>query len=243
VPSRAVSLFVTGTDTGVGKTVVSTALARAFRDRGLRVGVLKPVETGWPASPGAEVATDGGRLREAAGDPESLAEIVPVRLAEPLAPAVAAERAGVRIDVDDLVERAREKARRVDLLLLEGAGGLLVPLAPARTTLDLVAALGATVLVVAGNRLGVINHTLLTVERLAAANVPIVGVVLNRLGSSAGLAESLNPGSLERLLGPRYLGELPWLGDRADAASAAAALSRTIDLDDLWRTLATSPAR
>lgn len=234
VSHRAVSLFVTGTDTGVGKTVVSTALARAFRDRGMCVGVLKPAETGWPATADQEASTDGARLRDAAGDPDPLTEIVPVRLAEPLAPAVAAERAGMSIDFAGLVNHARAKAERVDLLLLEGAGGLLVPLADRHTTLDLVVALGTPVLVVAGNRLGVINHTLLTVDRLVSANVALAGVVLNRVTACADLAQGENPHTLARLLGSRYLGEIPWLGEVPDAASAAAALTRAIDLERLW---------
>ncbi len=235
-------LFVTGTDTGVGKTVVSAALARAFRDRGLRVGVMKPAETGWPDSPQGVADTDGARLREAAGDPDPLEDIVPVRLAEPLAPAVAAERAGLRVDFADLVARARAKSARVDLLLLEGAGGLLVPLDATRTTLDLVIELGASVLVVAGNRLGVINHALLTVDRLAAASVTVAGVVLNRLTPEPGVAESENPRTLERLLGRRYLGELQWLGEGADASRAASALAAAVDLDELWRGVARAGA-
>lgn len=242
VQRPAVMLFVTGTDTGVGKTMVSAGLVCAFRDRGIHVGVMKPAETGWPDSPRGVAGTDGARLREAAGDPDSLEDIVPVRLAEPLAPAVAAERAGTRVDFAELVTRARAKAARVELLLLEGAGGLLVPLDATRTTLDLVIELGAPVLVVAGNRLGVINHTLLTVDRLAAASVTVAGVVLNRLAPEAGVAESENPRTLARLLGRRYLGELPWLGEGADASRAASALAAAVDLDELWRGVARAGA-
>ncbi len=232
-------LFVTGTDTGVGKTVLAAALARAFGDRGRRVGVLKPIETGWPdrATDPAAPRPDGEALRAAARDPEPLEAIVPVRLPDPLAPLLAAERAGIEIDGDDLARRIEEKRARCDLLVVEGAGGLLVPIAARFGTLDLVVRTGAPVLVVAANRLGVINHAALTLACLDAARVPVAGLALNRVADGDDLARSLNPGYLARSFGARYLGELPWQGCDAPVERVAAALERALDLDSLWARL------
>lgn len=241
---RARLLFVTGTDTGVGKTVVSAALARAFSDRGRRVGVLKPVETGWPAAdagaPGP--APDGAVLRAAARDSDPVEEIVPVRLPEPLAPLLAAERAGVVIDGGDLLRRIDAKRERCELLVVEGAGGLLVPIGDQFDTLDLVMRSGAAVLLVAANRLGVINHTALTLAALDAARAPVVGVVLNRVDGGDDLARSLNPGYFARAFGDRYLGELGWQDGGAPVAEVATALARAISLEVVWRALADTEA-
>src|SRR5881409_4199277 len=114
------ALFVTGTDTGVGKTFVACALATALRQRGRRVAVMKPVETGVEGEPADALA-----LRAAAADPAPLGDICPYRLRAPLAPAVAARLEGVTIDVDGIVTRLRRRAAGADVLLIEGAGGLL----------------------------------------------------------------------------------------------------------------------
>ncbi len=241
---RARLLFVTGTDTGVGKTLVSAALARAFSDQGRRVGVLKPVETGWTAadSSASGPAPDGAILRAAARDADPLEEIVPVRLAEPLAPLLAAERAGVVIDGDDLLRRIESKRARCELLVVEGAGGLLVPIGERFGTLDLVVRAGAAVLVVAANRLGVINHTALTLACLDAARAPVVGVMLNQVDRGGDLARPLNPGYFARAFGSRYLGELAWQDGGAPVAKVAAALARAVSLDAMWRALAKTEA-
>ncbi len=226
------ALFVTGTDTGVGKTWVTAALARALRAAGRSVGVVKPVETGWPAAQvgAAEGQPDGIVLRDAAGDGDPLDEIVPFRLAEPLAPQLAAERAGVAIDVDRIVELVGAKRRRRDVVLIEGAGGLLVPITSTVTTLDLIVRLGTPVLVVAANRLGVINHTALTLACLDQRAVPVAGVVLTCVCEGRDLAQATNPGHLSRTLGPRFLGELPRVRDPRDLDAAAHDLAAALGL-------------
>src|SRR5213592_2771656 len=129
------ALLVTGTDTGVGKTFVACALARAFREQGRRVAVMKPVETGVEGEPADALA-----LRGAAADPAPLDDICPYRLRAPLAPAVAARLEGVTIDVARLVALVARRRQEADLLLVEGAGGLLVPLDAQTTWADRAAA-------------------------------------------------------------------------------------------------------
>ena len=141
-------LLVTGTDTGIGKTFVACALAHALRAGGRRVTVMKPVETGVTDAP-----DDARRLREAAADPAPLDEICPYRLRAPLAPAVAARLENVTIDLTRLEALIRRRLEDADVLLVEGAGGLLVPIADSVTWADLAARLRLPLLVVAANRL------------------------------------------------------------------------------------------
>jgi dethiobiotin synthetase len=174
-------LLITGTDTGVGKTVVTAALAAGLlqRQRGLRVGVWKPVETGWdPAT--AETTSDAARLRRAVASTAPLETICPYRFREPLAPAVAAARAGHTIDIAHLVELYGQHAAAADVVLVEGAGGLLVPLSDRTTYAELAHELGLALLIVAANRLGAVNHTALTARVATAAGLQVIGFVLNR---------------------------------------------------------------
>lgn len=168
------ALFVTGTDTGVGKTFVTCGLALALRDAGRRVSVMKPVETGVTGEP-----DDAVRLRAAAADPAPLDAVCPWRFRAPLAPSEAARAEGTAIDVDALVARVLARRRGADALLVEGAGGLLVPIRDRVTWLDVLARTGLDLLIVAANRLGVVNHTALTARVARAAGIPIRGVVLS----------------------------------------------------------------
>ena len=218
--SRPRIVLVTGTDTGVGKTLVATAIAAALATRGVRIAVAKPAETGCPERDGELVPEDAVALRNAAGDPASLADVCPHRFPDPLAPALAAERAGARVDVDALAAHLRRRAADADLLLVEGAGGLLVPLTADVTFADLAARLDAAVVVVVGSRLGAINAALLTLEAVRARRVPLAGYVVNRLAPDDDLAVATNDDLLARLTAERRLGTLPFLPD-ADALLAA----------------------
>lgn len=239
-------LLVTGTDTGVGKTFVTAALAAALGARGVRVGVAKPVETGCRAGgDGTPDPEDARALAAAARSREPLATICPYRFPDPLAPALAAARAGAPIDVAALAALLRARAARHDVLLVEGAGGLLVPLTRDATYADLATALAAPVLLVVGSRLGAINHALLTLAVLVARRIPVRGYVLNRLAAAPDLAVETNGAMLRDLTSARCLGELPWTADAADLLAALraggahaerartrlAALAADLDLD------------
>lgn len=201
-------LFVTGTDTGVGKTAVSAGLLAALRRRGVRVAAMKPAETGWGGAAGTW-PPDGACLARAAGLRLPREQVVPYVLAEPLAPAVAADRAGVSIDLARLQAAYAALAQEYDLVLVEGAGGLAVPLTGALTMADLAAAWRLPVLVVARPGLGSINHTVLTVEYARAKGVRIVGVVINGYPDTPGVAEATNPAVIAALTGVPLLGVLP----------------------------------
>jgi dethiobiotin synthetase len=188
-------LLVTGTDTSVGKTVIAAALLLAFRAKGIRAIGFKPAETGVdPAEPGT---ADSEILALASSETHAAAAPL-LRLPEPLAPAVAASRAGLELHPEEAVARVaalREAGFRV---VLEGAGGLLAPLSWGFTMRDLARDLDLSAVIVARAGLGALNHTCLTVEALRAWAVPVCGIVLNAAGDT--LAEETNPEALRRLI-------------------------------------------
>jgi dethiobiotin synthetase len=187
---------VTGTDTGVGKTVVACALIGALRDRGLSVAAMKPVETGVEGEP-----ADARLLSEAAGGQDALDDVCPERFDEPLAPWVAARRAGRTIALPVLeAARTRLEAGR-DALVVEGAGGLLVPIADGITYDLLFRRWRLDCIIVAANRLGAVNHTLLTVRAALAAGLRVRAVVLNTVSADKPtVAEQTNLDTIRRFV-------------------------------------------
>ena len=205
-------LFVTGTDTGVGKTVVTAAVAVALRARAADVAVIKPVQTG---------EGDAGTLKHLTGLDAPVAEIAPFSFAAPLAPLIAARLEGVELDVDDVAEAVRSRAR--ELTLVEGVGGLLCPMGPGWTIADLAAGLDLPLLVVARAGLGTVNHTLLTVAEARRRGLEVAGVVLN---GTADQSTATNAELIESFAEVRVVASVPWLGD--DVTSE---LLRGLDLE------------
>jgi dethiobiotin synthetase len=192
-------LFVTGTDTDVGKTVVAGAIADWFRRRGSRVAVLKPAATGCVHRREGLVSEDAEFLAACADARFPLDVICPQRYAEPLAPAVAAERAKRPLDWEAIARSVRLMAAASDVMIVEGVGGVMVPMDDRHSVLDVIRWLALPVVVVARPNLGTINHTLLTVEALRAAGATVAGVVINRFrGDGATVAEETSPRVIER---------------------------------------------
>lgn len=167
-------LLITGTDTGVGKTWTGCALARALRRDGRWVVAVKPVETGCSDVPAK--TEDGAALARATGQTRPRHALL--RFRDPVAPPEAADREGRHIDFEALVRRVRKCAGSADVTLVEGAGGLLSPVTWGRTAVDLARALGARVLLVAADRLGTINHTLMALKVIELSRLNVVGIVL-----------------------------------------------------------------
>jgi dethiobiotin synthetase len=214
------ALFVTGTDTGVGKTFVGCALTAALRARGLRVAVMKPIETGVAGEP-----EDALALRAAASDPAPLDDVCPHRLRAPLAPAVAARLEGVTIDVERLVALVERRRRAADVLLVEGAGGLLVPVAGRVTWADLAGRLGLPTLIVAANRLGTVNHCALTARVAAVAGLRVPGFVFSQPAPQTDASAATNAETVAALTGLPVLGAL---GHGPVSAEAAARLAERV---------------
>ena len=204
-------IFITGTDTGVGKTFVGTGLAAALRERGIDVGVMKPVETGCAQRNGILVPGDALKLIKAGRVDDPLDLVNPYRFHDPLAPAIAASRHKKRIEIKKIVSAFRILAGKHDYMIVEGAGGIMVPLTADRYYLDLARVLELPVIVVARPGLGTINHTLLTIMALRSRRLRIAGIVINhRSKKRPGLAERTGPPVIERLSGVPIIGQVKY---------------------------------
>lgn len=200
-------IFITGTDTGVGKTYVACGIATALRDRGVNVGVMKPAETGCGQRKGDLIPGDSMRLMQAAGVKDPLSLVNPYRFRKPLAPLVAAEMERKAIDIRKILKSFAALSRRHDFMILEGAGGIMAPLRKEVSYLDLAGLLGLPVLIVARPGLGTVNHTLLTAAVLNHRRIPVAGVVINHtIRVRRGPAERTNPAVIETLGGMKVLG-------------------------------------
>ncbi len=200
---RQAGVFITATDTGVGKTFVGAGIARALRAWGIDVGVMKPAETGCRMKRGELVPQDARTLMQASGTHDPLDLVNPCRFRAPAAPMVAAEEEGRSIAAGPTILSAYRKLReRHDFLIVEGAGGIMVPLSRRTSYLDLAEAMGMPVLIIARPDLGTINHTALTVMALRSRNIPRSGIVLNFSRKIAKtLAVCTNPAIIERMMG------------------------------------------
>jgi dethiobiotin synthetase len=223
-------IFITGTDTGVGKTLVGASLALFLRERGYHVGVMKPVETGCGEKDGVLFPDDATRLKAASGCAEPIERICPYRFAEPLAPSIAAERAGEKIDIDRLLSTYEEISAAHDMTLVEGVGGLMVPLLPSYTYADFARVLKMPTLVVAANKLGVINHLLLTLEHASCKGLRALGYVLNSVTNEASVAAETNREVLFGLTGVPCLGEFPFVGSEPTNTFPAALFEAEFDI-------------
>ena len=190
--------FITGTDTGVGKTFVTAALARRARERGERVFAFKPIETGCAREGGRLVGSDQEILAEAAGNWQQGALRGVYQLVQPAAPLVAAEAEGSEIDIHRVLHTLHEGAAKADLVLVEGAGGWRVPITPKLDMGGLAAEIGYPVIIVARATLGTINHTLLTIEAVQRDRCWVAAVVLSRRPEDDALAAASNIEQIRR---------------------------------------------
>jgi dethiobiotin synthetase len=229
-------VFVTGTDTGVGKTYVSCLLLKWLKSKDVDAGVMKPVETGCdrglvPDSAGSERSGDAGstpsaeglvpedalKLVEAAATSENMSLVAPFRFSKPVAPMVAAQEEGRAIDPQEILRCYRKISSLHSFTVVEGAGGLLVPITPEYSTLDLASDMDIPLLVVAASKLGVINHSLLTLEVIRARGLKVAALVLNNLDSEIDDARSTNAAALRELVSEPVV-ELRFGATEADIA-------------------------
>jgi dethiobiotin synthetase len=200
--------FVTGTDTGIGKTVVTLGLMRLLQDRGLRVAGMKPVASGCERTPQGLRNEDALQLQRQASMPLDYAEVNPYAFEPPIAPHIAAREAGVRIGLDVIREGMLRLASVSDAVCVEGVGGWLVPLNGHETVADLAGRLGLDLILVVGMRLGCLNHALLTAHAIEAAGLPLAGWVANCLPPEPDYLQE-NITALESGLSAPLLGVVP----------------------------------
>ena len=196
-------IFITGTDTEIGKTVIAGGLAAALKQAGTNVGVMKPISTGGTA--------DAQFLKHAAQVDDALSVVNPIFLRNPLAPAVAARIENRDIDLRSVETAFTALQKRYDFVIVEGVGGIAVPIRDDFLVVQLIQQLQLPILIVATTGLGTLNHTLLTVAFAQQFNIQIAGIVLNGLRQeTAGLAEATNPVEIEKLTGVPVIGVVPY---------------------------------
>lgn len=221
-------LFVTGTDTGCGKTVASIALIHALRDSGKQVLAMKPVASGCEATAEGWRNADALALQAAASQPLAYPDVNPYAFAPAIAPHIAAAEAGVQIAFDAIAGQAQRLATACDVLVVEGVGGWRVPLGGGGDVADLARCLQAEVILVVGLRLGCINHTLLSAAAIESVGVRLAGWIANRI-DPAMERDDENLATLDARLGVPCLGRLPHLVP----GTGPATLSTHLDLSRL----------
>lgn len=210
-------VFITGTDTGVGKTFIAGALARGLRADGIDVGVMKPIETG-VSTPGRNRqpvglsgADDASYLKRAAGVSDPIELISPYRFRYPLAPWPASIKEGKKIEIKKILTAYKKLAEKHSFMIVEGAGGLLVPITEHLDVVDLILAMKLPVLLVARAGLGTLNHTRLTIEYGKNRGILFVGIILNQAQPQKTLADQSNPLILSHKIDVPIIGSVPYV--------------------------------
>lgn len=216
-------IFIAGTDTGCGKTEVTLALMAVLKKRGLRVAGMKPVASGRDAGSGLLQNEDAARIQAASSMAVEYDSVNPWLLPEPVAPHIAAARAGVVIDPGPVLSAFTALTQQADTVVVEGIGGWRVPLSDSQLMPDLVAALALPVILVVGLRLGCINHALLSVDGITKDRARMLGWIANHVDPDYSTAVE-TVGYLARAIAAPLLGEIPFMQGEVDAVAAAACI-------------------
>jgi dethiobiotin synthetase len=232
--SSSRGIFITGTDTGVGKTLVTSALVRCLTQRGIDVGVMKPIETG--VSRSAKARSDGARLRRAAGNHDPMAEVCPYVFRLPVAPLSAARAEKTTVRMATIIRAFHALRQKHRLMAIEGVGGVLTPVTSSLNVLDIISQMKLSTIVVGQSGLGGVNQALLTLQMLRQRDIPIMALVLNQLRPPRTKTARLQEQSTVSLL--RLLAGVPVVGPLA--------YSRTVNQrwnEGLLRLAETAPIR
>lgn len=215
--------FIAGTDTGVGKTIVSCAMASAFRLQGYRVGVMKPVACGgWE---------DSQVLRRASQSKQALADITPIYFKNPYSPKIAGRLEKKRASISKIAGAFKKLQKKHDVMIVEGCGGLLVPITDDFFVIDLIRLIKAEVILVSRSGLGAINHALLSLEALRSRKIEPLGVIFNRLqGGPMSIPEKTNPAVVAKFGRTKSLGMFPYMKSGCATDCGGKAFLKHIDL-------------
>ncbi len=227
----AKGFFVTGTDTGVGKTVIAAALIKAIGLCGIRAGGMKPIETGCTKEGKSLLPADGMFLKGIARMDEPVSHITPCCFEHPLAPMVSAEIEGTTVNLNKIKKAFNELTKAYKSIVVEGVGGLFVPVNKNYFILDLAKEFGLPLIVVSRPDLGTINHTLLTVNYALREGLNVAGIIINYTYPSKGsLAEETNPQVIKQLSPVPLIGIFPYLNAMSDEAFEKAVL-KNLNMD------------
>ncbi|SDB97456.1 dethiobiotin synthase [Shouchella lonarensis] len=225
--------FITGTDTDVGKTIIASGLAAVLKARGIDVGVFKPLLSGIARE---HPESDTSLLKRMSGTLLSHEEITPFQFEEPLAPYMAAALHGQRVEMAEVLAHWADIKDKHGCFIVEGAGGLAVPLGDRFLVSDLIRALKLPIIIVARPDLGTVNHTLLTVQYAKQLGIQVVGVIINGMSATPSLAEQTNPKLMEEWCDVPVLGITPKM-NKVTEESLKAMIEQSIDLNLLFNKL------
>ncbi|MTT32356.1 dethiobiotin synthase [Terrilactibacillus sp. BCM23-1] len=221
--------FITGTDTEIGKTFVTAGLAAVLRNKGYDVGLFKPLMSGERRE---SKTSDAYLLKWMSQVDDALEEINPFQFDEPLAPALAQERAGTDYRLDDVMDAWDHLSAKHKSMLVEGAGGITVPYGPHFNVVDVAKRIQLPLLIVARPNLGTVNHILLTIHYAKANGLQVAGIIFNGL-KKVGLAEQTNPGLLKQMTDVPLLGSIPWTDRKCDRAHVISLFHEHLNIDAL----------
>lgn len=230
-------LFITATDTEIGKTVVAGGICGALRKKGMDIGVFKPMQSGHQSN---HPDGDAARLKRLSRLEDNTETICPFSYEEPLAPRLAMERANQKVTLNDVLQRYTELQKRYSHMIVEGAGGLVVPYTADGLVVDMAARLNLPVVIVARPNLGTVNHTALSVTYARLRGLQVAGVIINGYGRTqpVGVAEQHNPAMITEICGVDILGILPWLGPNPTESSILDAIVKHVDLKKIEQIIA-----
>ncbi len=209
--------FITGTDTGVGKTVVTGAVIKAIQSFGVRVGAMKPIESGCGKEGSVLIPYDGTFLKQAAQMIEPITQVTPFCFENPLSPLAASEIEGRQVSIEDLKKAYYRLYREYEAIVVEGVGGLMVPVRKDYFVVDLARDLSLPLLIVIRPGLGTINHTMLTVTYALEAGLEVAGIIINYSHPPEySMAEKTNPGILKEICPVPIIGTFPYLKEMGE---------------------------
>ncbi len=226
------SFFVTGTDTGVGKTVITAALAMCLRKRGIDVGVMKPIASGIPQKTGFK-SSDVSLLCKAAGITDSEEMINPIFLPVPTSPYDATKILNLPVDMPLIFEKFQNLIKTHQILLVEGIGGIMTPITKNFFVADMIKAMALDTIIVTRSTLGTLNHTIMTLRMCKDYEIPAKGLIVNYFDEKGGPAEKNAPSTLYELTGIPILGIIPFVKDYQKLDTMVEIIEKNIDLNSI----------
>lgn len=224
------SYFITGSDTDVGKTIVTAGMARALSDMGAKIGIMKPFAAGEQQTSGYQ-SEDTEILAKAArvNDPESL--LTPQFFPIPASPFTASQNLGTKVDLDLVLDSYRKLSEKYDVMLVEGMGGIMTPILKDYFVANLVVDMNSNAIIVTRSRIGTVNHTLMTTKLCSQYKIPVTGIIINNFDSEGYTASELKR-DFDELTGLKTLGTIPRIDDLS-IENVSKIIKNQIDLNSL----------